>query len=39
MTIPTLESICVSEQLENFYARIIAEEDIEEDYGKEAILQ
>ena len=34
----TLESLCISECIENVYAQIIAEEDIEEDYGKEAIL-
>ena len=34
----TLESLCISEYIENIYAQIIAEEDMEEDYGKEAIL-
>ena len=34
----TLESLCVSEHTENVYAQTIAEEDIEEDYGKKAIL-
>ena len=34
----TLESLCVSEHLENVYAKIIAEEDMEESYGKEIIL-
>ena len=39
MNLPTLESLCVSEHIENMYAQIIAEEDIGEDYGKEAIIQ
>ena len=34
----TLESLRVSEHLENVYAKIIAEEDMEEDYGKKIIL-
>ena len=34
----SLESLFVSERLENVYAKVIAEEDIEEDYGKKAIL-
>ena len=38
MSIPTLENMCISEKLEVFYAKIIAEEDMEEDYGKEAVL-
>ena len=39
MNLPTLESLCVSEHIENMYAQIIAEEDIGESYGKEAIIQ
>ena len=39
MNLPTLENMHVSERLENVYAQIIAEEDIGEDYGKEAIIQ
>tara|TARA_Y100000310_G_C20140277_1_gene559930 strand:- start:37 stop:171 length:135 start_codon:yes stop_codon:yes gene_type:complete len=35
----TLESLFVSQKTENVYAQIIAEEDMEEDYGKKAILQ
>ena len=38
MNLPTLESMHVSEKLENVYAQIIAEEDIGEDYGKKAII-
>ena len=38
MNTPTLESLYVSEHTENVYAQIIAEEDMKEDYGKEAIL-
>ena len=34
----TLESLHISERVENVYAQIIAEEDIKESYGKEAIL-
>ena len=34
----TLESLCISEHIENIYAKFIAEEDMEEDYGKETIL-
>ena len=34
----SLESLFVSERSEDVYAQIIAEEDMEEDYGKEAIL-
>ena len=33
-----LSDIGVSEKTERIYAQIIAEEDMEEDYGKEAIL-
>ena len=39
MNLPTLESLYVSEKTENMYAQIIAEEDIGEDYGKNAIIQ
>ena len=39
MTLPTLESLHVSERVENVYAQIIAEEDIGEDYGTKAIIQ
>ena len=39
MNLPTLEDIYVSEHTENIYAQIIAEEDIGEDYGTEAIVQ
>ena len=39
VNLPTLENMHVSERLENVYAQIIAEEDIGEDYGKEAIIQ
>ena len=39
MNTPTLESLYVSEHTENVYAQIIAQEDIEETYGKEIILQ
>ena len=38
MDLPTLENMCVSERLENVYAQVIAEKDIEEDYGEKAIL-
>ena len=38
MNLPTLESMHIPERLENMYAQIIAEEDIGEDYGKEAII-
>ena len=34
----TLESMCVSEHMENAYAKIIAEEDMEKDYGKKTII-
>tara|TARA_R100000656_G_scaffold117259_1_gene90574 strand:+ start:427 stop:579 length:153 start_codon:yes stop_codon:yes gene_type:complete len=36
--VPTLENMYISEHIENAYAQIIAEEDIGEDYGKEAII-
>ena len=39
MDLPTLETMHVSERIENIYAQIIAEEDIGEDYGKKAIIQ
>ena len=39
MNAPTLESLYVSERTENVYAQIIAEEDIKENYGKEAIIR
>ena len=39
MNLPTLESMHISEHVENTYAQIIAEEDIGEDYGKKAIIQ
>ena len=39
MNLPTLENMHISERLENVYAQIIAEEDIGESYGKEAIIQ
>ena len=39
MNLPTLESMHVSEKLENVYAQIIAEEDIGEDYGTKAIIR
>ena len=38
MIVPTLENMYISEHIENTYAQIIAEEDIGEDYGKEAII-
>ncbi len=38
MTLPTLESLYVSEHTENIYAQIIAEEDIGESYGKKTII-
>ena len=34
----SLESLFVSAQTEEVYAQIIAEEDMEEDYGKKTIL-
>ena len=39
MNLPTLESLHISERAENIYAQIIAEEDIGESYGTEAIIQ
>ena len=39
VNLPTLESLHVSERVENVYAQIIAEEDIGEDYGTKAIIQ
>ena len=38
MNLPTLESLYITEHIENVYAQIIAEEDIGEDYGKKAII-
>ena len=34
----TLESLCISKHVEGIYAKMIAEEDMEESYGKEIIL-
>ena len=34
----SLESLCVSEHTERIYAQTIAQEDMEDSYGKEAIL-
>ena len=34
----SLESLYVSERIERIYAQIIAQEDMEDSYGKEAIL-
>ena len=39
MNLPTLQSLFVSEHIENLYAQIIAEEDIKESYGEETILR
>ena len=39
MNLPTLESMHISEHVENVYAQIIAEEDIGEDYGTKAIIR
>ena len=39
MNLPTLQSLFVSEHIENVYAQIIAEEDIKEDYGTKTIIQ
>ena len=39
MNLPTLESMHISEHVENVYAQIIAEEDIGESYGEKAIIQ
>ena len=39
MNLPTLEDMCISEHTENIYAKIIAEEDMGEDYGKKVIIQ
>jgi len=39
VNLPTLESLHITERAENMYAQIIAEEDIGEDYGTEAIIQ
>ena len=34
----SLESLFISEKTEEVYAKIIAEEDMEEDYGKKIVL-
>ena len=39
MDLPTLEEMCVSEHMEIWYAQIIAEEDIGENYGEKAIIR
>jgi hypothetical protein len=39
MNLPTLESMHISEHAENVYAQIIAEEDIGESYGENAIIR
>ena len=39
MNLPTLEDMCISEHTENIYAKIIAEEDMGEDYGKKVIIR
>ena len=39
MNLPTLESMHISEHVENIYAQIIAEEDIGESYGTKAIVR
>ena len=39
MNLPTLESMHISEHVENVYAQIIAEEDIGESYGEKAIIR
>ena len=39
MNLPTLENMHISEHAENVYAQIIAEEDIGESYGKNAIIR
>ena len=39
MNLPTLETMHISEHMENIYAQIIAEEDIGEDYGTKAIIR
>ena len=39
MNLPTLEHMHIPQRLENVYAQIIAEEDIGEDYGTNAIIQ
>ena len=39
MNLPTLENMHIPQKLENIYARIIAEEDIGESYGTNAIIQ
>ena len=39
MDLPTLENMHIPQRLENIYAQIIAEEDIGESYGTNAIIQ
>ena len=39
MDLPTLEGMCISEHMENMYAQIIAERDIGESYGENAIIR
>ena len=39
MNLPTLENMHISEHVENIYAQIIAEEDIGESYGENAIIR
>ena len=39
MNLPTLENMYISEHAENVYAQIIAEEDIGESYGENAIIR
>ena len=39
MNLPTLKDMCISQEAEDMYAKIIAEEDMGEDYGTKIILQ
>ena len=39
MNLPTLENMYISEHAESIYAQIIAEEDIGESYGENAIIR
>ena len=39
MNLPTLKNMYISEHAENVYAQIIAEEDIGESYGENAIIR
>ena len=39
MNLPTLANMHIPQKLENIYAQIIAEKDIGEDYGTNAIIQ